>query len=267
MLFNHSGSLGDVLYSLNFAREHARARGEAQFDIHLQTDVPSDSPQLHPSGKWRMSEPLARWLAPLLEAQPYISRVTVSPKFPRGSFNLDEFRNVPLFMSAGDIRYYYYTLALRPLPKDLASPMIVADPDERTRGKIVIFRTARYHNPLINYAELFSLADDMVFLGLPEEHAAFCREAFPVEYLPTPDALAAARLIAGADMIIGNQTVLFAIAEQLKVPRLLESAQIMITNGMLSWGCPNVLPLGGSCRILTAPPTPAEVDEMRHPRG
>lgn len=259
MRFNHSGSLGDVLYSLTFAREYASARGVRSFDLHLRVNVVSGSPLPHPAGRYRMTEPLAEWLRPLLEAQPYIGSVTISPDAPADAFDLDCTRELPVYASAGEIRYYYYALSPAPLPKDFAAPVLTAAPDARAAGRIVVFRSGRYHNPQIDLRGLRDLAPRMMFLGLPEEHDAFCREVFPVEYMPTDSALEAAELIAGADLTIGNQTALFAVAEQLKVPRWLESCQLMDYDGRPCWGCPNVLPFGGKCRQLVTPPTASEV--------
>ena len=56
IVFNHSGNIGDVLYSLNFAREFAAANGEGRFGINLQKDVPLDLQHDHPCGKLLMDD-------------------------------------------------------------------------------------------------------------------------------------------------------------------------------------------------------------------
>ena len=61
-------------------------------------------------------------------------------------------------------------------------------------------------------------ARDAVFVGLPDEHAAFCREVGPVTQYPTDDLLQVARVIAGAKLFVGNQSSPRAIAEGLKKP-------------------------------------------------
>jgi hypothetical protein len=53
--------------------------------------------------------------------------------------------------------------------------------------------------------------------------------------LQVEDALHMAEVIAGCDTFVGNQSFPFAIAEGLKVTRVLESYQ----------GAPNVIPIGG----------------------
>ena len=72
IIFNHSGNIGDVLYSLNFAREFAAANGEGRFVVNLQTGVESAIQRNHPCGSVLMDNAACEFLRPLLEAQPYI---------------------------------------------------------------------------------------------------------------------------------------------------------------------------------------------------
>lgn len=255
IVFNHSGNIGDVLYSLNFAREFAAANGEGRFCMNLQKDVPLELQHDHPCGKLLMNDAACEFLRPLLEFQPYVVQVSVSATPPEGSIDLSQFRNLPLYHSAGDVRYYYYMLTSSALPKDFAMPMLTAPRDARSEGKIVIFRSLRYRNPLVNYKGLEGLADKMLFVGLPEEHDDFCRTQFSVAHQPVGDALELAGLLNSAKLVIGNQCGLFAVAEQLKVPRWLESCQLMQQGEGMVYGCPNVLPMGGRCRMLIQPPT------------
>lgn len=259
IVFNHSGNIGDVLYSLNFAREFAAANGEGRFGINLQKDVSLELQQDHPCGKLLMNDAACEFLRPLLEFQPYIVKVSVSNAPPEGSVDLSLFRKLPLYHSAGDVRYYYYALTSSPLPKDFTTPMLTAPRDARAEGKIVIFRSLRYRNTLVNYKGLTDLADQMLFVGLPEEHEDFCRTEFQVTYQPVGNALELAGLMNSARLVIGNQCGLFAIAEQLKVPRWLESCQLMRQGEGMVYGCPNVLPMGGRCRLLIGPPTAGEL--------
>ena len=259
MIFNHSGNIGDVLYSLNFAREFAAANGEGRFGMNLQKDMPLEFQHDHPCGKLLMDAAACEFLRPLLEFQPYIVNVSVSATPPEDGIDLSLFRKLPLYHSAGDVRYYYYSLISSSLPKDFTSPMLTAPHDARAEGRIVIFRSLRYRNPLVNYKNLKGLADQMLFVGLPDEYDDFCRTQFPVAYQPVGDALELAGLINSAKLTIGNQCGLFAVAEQLKVPRWLESCQLMRQGESTVFGCPNVLPLGGSCRILIQSPNADEL--------
>lgn len=254
IVFNHSGHIGDVLYSLNFAREFAAANGESRFCMNLQKGVPQAFQPDHPCGGLLLDDAACEFIRPLLEFQPYIVKVTVSNTPPEGSIDLSQFRNLPLYHSAGEGRYYYYSLTSLPLPKNFVTPILTAPHDARSEGKILICRTMRYRNPLVNYKNLKGLADRMLFVGLPKEHDDFCQAEFPVAYQPVGDALELAGLLNSAKLVIGNQSGLFAIAEQLKVPRCLESCQLMRQGDAVVYGCPVVLPFGGRCRILIQPP-------------
>jgi len=260
MIFNHSGNIGDVLYSLNFAREFAAANGEGSFAVNLQPGVESAIQKNHPCGSVLMDDAACEFLRPLLEAQPYIAQVTVSGKVPDGAIDLSQFRNLPLFHAAGDVRYYYYAMSPNALPKDFLAPVLTAPRDGSADGKIVVVRSARYRNPLVNYRGLKEFATSMLFVGLQEEHEDFCRNEFDVPYRPVANALEVAGLMAAARLVIGNQCGTFAVAEQLKVPRWLESCQIMRQGEGMAYGCPNVLPLGGKCRILIGPPSSNELE-------
>ena len=258
--FNHSGNIGDVLYSLNFAREFASANGEGSLAVNLQPGVESGIQKNHPCGSVLMDNAACEFLRPLLEAQPYVAQLTVSENVPDGAIDLSNFRNMPLFHAAGDVRYYYYAMSPNALPKDFSSVVLTSPRDERAAGKIVIVRSVRYRNPLVNYRGLKEFASSMIFVGLPGEHEDFCRTEFEVPYHPVKNALEVAELMGAARLVIGNQCGLFAIAEQLKVPRWLESCQIMRQGEGMAYGCPNVLPFGGKCRILIGAPSPNELE-------
>ena len=261
MIFNHSGHIGDVLYSLNFAKAFAAANGEARFCMNLQKGVPQTFQPDHPCGGLLLNDAACEFIRPLLEFQPYILKVAVSEEPPENSIDLSQFRNLPLYHSAGDVRYYYYALTPSPLPKDFVTPILTAPHDGRSEGKILICRSARYHNPLVNYAGLKDFAGQMLFVGLPAEHEEFCRTEFRIPYQPVRDALELAGLLNSAKLVIGNQCGLFAIAEQLKVPRWLESCQVIRSGSNTVYGCPNVLPVGGKCRILINPPRAEELKD------
>jgi hypothetical protein len=101
---------------------------------------------------------------------------------------------------------------------DLDKPWLsVQYPNPYTKGKIVISRGARWHGEYFPWKQIVEeFKDDLVFVGLPEEHHAFCSLFGNVEYLPTIDLYAVAEAIAGSDLFIGNQSSPNAICEGLK---------------------------------------------------
>jgi hypothetical protein len=60
------------------------------------------------------------------------------------------------------------------------------------------------------------------------------------EHLKVKDALEMAMFIYASPLFLGNQSMPFAIAEGLKVDRILEHYQ----------SCPNVIPVGGNAKIF-----------------
>lgn len=95
--------------------------------------------------------------------------------------------------------------------------------DGNTTGKIVVNRGARWKGFVFPWKELVRVyGDAMVFVGLEDEHAAFCKEYGRVEYYETRDMLDVGRAIAGAEYFIGNQSACNAIANGLHKASLLE---------------------------------------------
>ena len=252
LYFSHGGKLGDIIYSLNFIREMIAFFQTDGARLHLQTEIPLNS-VYEPYNKVIMSTAAAECLAPLLRIQPYLLEVSISPQLPDGAFNLHERLKLPLDFFAGNIVDWYYPLFSGILPRNFHDPVLtVSRRDPRASGRIILFRSIRHCNPLLDYGFMKSYVDRIVFLGTPDEHDVFRRRFFDCAYLPTRDYLECAELIAGAKLCVGNQTGLFAIAEQLKVDRVLESCQYREHNGQIAQGCPNVIPTGGRCASIVA---------------
>ena len=148
-------------------------------------------------------------------------------------------RYIYIQAAAPELEAQYFGL-LTQTQMDVRRMLFGIEPDPRAKGRIVLFRSFRYRNDRLSWLSLRSLRDRLLFLGSPEEYGEFAGRVCRCDYLPTRDFLEAARLIRGAALTIGNQTGLFAVAEALKVPRLLE----------ISPGCPNVIMQGGWNRDL-----------------
>lgn len=241
LLYNHSGKMGDFFYSLNFAKEYAESKGLDKFSINFQLGQ-------YDGRDVRLTKETVDWMRPLLEYQPYIDRITTSDRPPEFCFNLDAFRWCGVNTSAQDIRYWYYRYKSNYLPKDFYTPILTAPKDERFSDNIVITLTPRHRNKNINYTKLRALADRVLFVGRKEEYDAFVQQNFQCQHYQVKNALELATLLNSAKLFIGNQNGIFAIAEQLKVPRVLETAE----HHPLS--APNVLPMGGKCCELLRSP-------------
>jgi hypothetical protein len=115
---------------------------------------------------------------------------------------------------------------------DLSKPWLFVEP--RHVAKIVVSRTWRYHGPL-EWDELQPWVDQCVFVGSEDEYRDF-REATLLEipHEPTPTFMDLARVIAGSDLFVGNQSFPYSLAEAMKVQRVLEVCPT----------CPNCTPQG-----------------------
>jgi hypothetical protein len=120
---------------------------------------------------------------------------------------------------------------------------------------VVIGRTGRYGNLLMDWKKLESYKDQLLFLGTDAEHEDFCGRFFNVTGLIPGDGdslLDCARLLASCKGYIGGVSGIYAVAEMMKIPRVLITPDWM-PQGMqdgktvVAAGPKNVFPLGGRC--------------------
>ena len=230
-IFSHSGKVGDLIYALPFALAYVRAHNIKRTAFNLNI-LP---------GRRLYTRETAEALAALLRSQHWIDAVWFD-RPEEATVNLDAGNHTWVRHNSGDLARRFALLGREfHDPIDFTAPWLFGiEPDPRAKGKIVLFRSPRYRSDRLTYLSLLRCRDRLLFLGTAEEHEEFSTRTFRCDYLPTQDFLEAARLIRGAALTIGNQTGLFAIAEALKVPRLLE----------ISPTCPNVIMQGGWNRDL-----------------
>ena len=258
-IFNHTGSLGDIVYSLYFVRDLLEYLGEAKGDYHIQTGVRTgDDPSLHPNGVFGMTDANAEFIRPLLERIEFVREVSVSGEMPQNAVDIASFRKRPVNMYAGNIIDYQYATPALPLKREFWKPLLaVNDPDENVRGRIVVFYSKRYNNLNTDPGEVLNFLlerrmfrrEDFLFIGY-EEELRHIRADIP--YRRPGSLYEVARIIAGAKLCIGNQTGFFSVAEILKAPRILASAEFFRNpqcGGNLTHGPCNVIPQGGRCAI------------------
>jgi hypothetical protein len=230
MRFRHSGHAGDVIYSLPTIK--AFLAGTDRAELYLRCNIVRNplTPNGHPLGDLLLNEDYAHRLIPLIGRQAYVRKCAIWTG-EAVDVDLDEFRKIPFVLQRGTVpRFYSFRFPVCPR---LWEPWLEVDADSRSRGAIVVNRTPRRHNPEISYRFL-SAYRPVYFIGLPEEYSAFHREVPSAEYLPDAGFLQAGQVIAGSRLFIGNSSCCFAIAEGLKVRRLLE----------VNPRSPNVVPSG-----------------------
>lgn len=227
--FKHSGHLGDIIYAI--PTMYALA-GEAKINLYLPINQAISSDEQYLLGHNSLNESLVASLKKLLSEQDKFDAVEIyNPDNQIIDYDLDLFRQFPLDYHKGNIARWYFNVFATSY--DLGKPWLKVIPDESVKGKIVIARSTRYNAPDVDYSFLQEY-NNLIFVGLPEEYELM-KQAIPnLEYKKTDDFLSLARIIAGADFFIGNQSFPFALAEALKVPRILESYYMS----------PNVIPEG-----------------------
>jgi len=213
-LFYHSGECGDVIYSL----PAMRALGGGIY--YLNTD-PRSGPYL--------SAAKAAALLPLLDQQPGVFSVGSGDQLKpqHCNFNLDGFRKYADYAVYGfNVLQMYFRAFDLPFHLSYGPWLSVQNP--LTLSRVVINRTARHQNPAVSWPtllDMFCQNTIPVFVGTDAEYTDFLK-AVPehiVRYQPTDNFLEAARIIAGADLFMGNQSACLAIAEGLKKPMVVEA--------------------------------------------
>jgi len=235
--FNHSGNLGDVIYSLPAIKYYCESKNvKATLFIHL--NQPSNfTAEQHPLGNVMMNQKMFDMAYPLLSSLPYIKNVIAYDKesIPKIDFDLDLFRKECVNLSAGNISQWL-CIPHPELRPNLFEPSIILP--KTNENYIIVNRSARYQNLFVDYSILEDY-ENIYFVGVESEFKALSAHNKNIAHLVVNDFLELAKWIAGSKLFIGNQSMAFAIAEQLKVRRILEQYVY----------APNVIPQGGEYYI------------------
>lgn len=238
----HSGNMGDIIHALPAVRE----LGICRLVLNIVNDPPLGGRALSVGG--------ARFLVPLLLAQPGISCVDlvhvpvglavgfgaeaekpavtglplehVDPALLGVDYNFDRFRLQPLdrkhlvachsdavgASARGDAPWFE-------LPARYTGP----------KSGLILSLTPRYrsHDSAF-FAKLLEGLGPITKVGLPSE--AWVYGDIPGDMLTAPDALALAETLDRAALFIGGQSLPHALAEGLKLPRLVDSPTDMLTS-------------------------------------
>jgi hypothetical protein len=227
--FSHGGNAGDLIFSLPALRAIS-ADAPAHLLLELGRPAFYDDGQ-HPLGNVRLNRTIFEMLKPLLEAQSYIQTCDVMASGEAVDYALDFFRDAPLPGDKGYLaRWCFYVYGVN---YDLSQAWLTAPRDAGLNDALVIARSQRYRNPVLDYGFL-ARYPRLLFVGVDAEFAEL-RERLPrLEHVRVADFLQMAGIIASCRLFVGNQSLPFALAEALKVPRVLE----------ISPRAPNVIPEG-----------------------
>lgn len=216
--FRHAGDLGDIIYSLPVVKHF----GGGEFLIE-------------PAPYTRVFLTRDKWcgIDLLLSQQDYITGVRGFRIGEYATFNLNDFRSAMNEMMRQkrymDKSLCDWMLETHKVPLSARNvPWLNVEP---TRvAEVVINRSGAgrphnscYHNWKFPWHRVWSkYVGQAVFIGNKAEHEMFCDTCGDIAYYPTANLLEAARVIAGSELFIGNQSVCHAIAEGLKKRIILE---------------------------------------------
>lgn len=243
---------GDLISTLPGIRQACRRLG-ATAEIYLWLGKKGQSYEgaQHPYGGEMQNEYTYQMLKPLLEFQNYIS--LVKPwEGEKIIVDLDDLRQHVVGMPYGSIHrwpfYLWPDMACNlneswiGVYKELHGVQSYPSMDDvkkrdthEAHNKIIINRTSRYHNPFASYFFLRDYQEELVFAGMEQEHKEFCTQwDLDIPLLKVADFYELAFALNSCRFFVGNQSLCFAIAEGLKIPRILEACPY----------APNVIPVG-----------------------
>ena len=224
LTFKHSGNSGDIIYALPTIKAIVK-NSDCILNLHLnQTGFYNNT---HPLGNVMLNEKMVKMITPLLEAQSYIKQIAVQEN-QQIDYDLDIFRQAPFLLDRGDIsRWYFHIFNVF---YDLSEAWIKVSPNLNYSNSIVLARSERYNNLYIDYSFLTQYKN-IVFLGVESEYKIMKIKIPNLEWKPVANFLEMAEIIAGAKFFIGNQSFPYAIAEAMKIKRVLE----------VCFDCPNVV--------------------------
>ena len=229
--FKHSGNAGDVIYSLNAIKQVCDIN-DTQAVLYLDLNVPITGNIFnHPVGNVMLNEYMYKNIRPLLLNCEFISDVMVY-NGQKLDYDLDKFRDIGFHLGAGDIKKWYYYVYPE-MTFDVEGPIF--ELNNKKEDYIIINRTNRYQNGQIDYSILNEYDNQKLFAGTKDEFEAIKNTINKLEYLEVKDFLELAHYIDKSKVFIGNQSMCFAISEQLQTERILE----------ICYHCPNVIPNGG----------------------
>lgn len=224
-IFSHSGNLGDIIWSLPTVKHYGPG------ELHLILGgVPAairkyNNGPVFPEYEGRLSQKDYDLIAPLLEAQTYITKVQLYTD-ATVDYDLDLFRGTVGQAFQTDFIETFAQTFQHPAsyePWLTVTPKKIAD--------IVVTRTLRYRSnktstipTWLSYLRQLNVAERGVFIGLPDEHKDF-QELFNIEipFYKCKDFLDLAEVIAGSEAFISNQTFAYGVARGLGKTTVLEA--------------------------------------------
>tara|TARA_B100001123_G_C15262039_1_gene1006935 strand:- start:862 stop:1779 length:918 start_codon:yes stop_codon:yes gene_type:complete len=216
--FLHSGHLGDVINALPLIKEISKTK-KCNYYIEANKRLPDHVvDRSHPFGEFYLNDKAINMMLPLLKEQKFIN---IAEKYSNQNIdvNLNIFRELPLNFNLDSVRWYFHLTGIH---ANLNESYVQVSPHNHIQNKIIITRSSRRKNYLINY-KFLNKYKNILFLGLENEYLDLKKEIINLEFHNCKNFLEMAQIIKSCRLLIGNLSLGFALAEAIKVPRLLES--------------------------------------------
>jgi hypothetical protein len=232
--YRHSGTLGDLIYSLSVVKK--MEPGDFKIALHNIANCVAQygyrPEEVDAAHRGRFTTADVKLLRPLLERQSYIKQVTTwTQGDAEPDVDLDRFRGTLFRGFEGNyVQAYHLAFGIPFNMGDYDTPWLEAD--AKTVAPIVVNRTPRYRCPngdesWKNIAGSADLEHNGIFVGGVTEHADFVASTgIQIPYRPVRDFLELANIIAGADLVMANQSFVYSIAMGLGKSAVLETIKI-----------------------------------------
>lgn len=234
--YRHSGTLGDLIYSLAIVKKMAKNDVEFKVALHNIENCVAEygyrPEEVDPAHKGRFTEADFELLKPLLKRQSYIESVgTWQQGDAEPDVNLDKFRGTLFRGFEGNyVQAYHIAFDIPFKMEDYDTTWLEADPVRE--AQVVVSRTFRYRCPngSATWKEMIKdadLANNGIFVGTTAEHEDFVKETgVQIPYRPVSNFLELANIVAGADLILANQNFVYSLAMGLGKATVLETIKI-----------------------------------------
>jgi hypothetical protein len=219
--FKHSGTLGDIIYALPIMKHF----GGGEFYLHLnQIDWIGQyyyGAKPDPFHQGRMTLQDFDFMKSFMHVQDYINKFDIMQPDTEITHNLDRFRPVFVGHPGNYVDIYANTFNITDkftVDRVRNTPWLTVDTPTTIAGKsIVINRTSRWTpHQLPKQWQTWQdagMEKDSVFVGLASEYQEFKKiTGWDVPHHATENMLDLARVIAGSEMFIGNQSVALSLA-------------------------------------------------------
>ncbi len=214
--FFHSGHAADIINVLPVIKKLSINH---KCNLYINLNKPIKFYYKHPAGKYYINDKIFKMLLPLLQKQKYLNEIKVFDNH-KIDINFDLIRELPINLLFDNATYASVVTGINP---DLSSVYIDADEHKEHKKKIIIQRTFRYRNELINY-KFLNKYGNLIFVGTQNEYEDLKNDIPNLGFYDCKDFLDMANIIKSSKILIANSSIAFPIAEGLKKPRLLEAS-------------------------------------------